>query len=91
MNVTPIMGELGRYRVESRSKADVPEHTCDILNNECGCRGWICNHAQFKKDHGKPYLCAHLKAARIYAFNDYLEIMRECALSGNRPIHHRHD
>jgi hypothetical protein len=81
MKVTPIHGEVGRYRVESRSKKDAPEHTCDILNSECGCRGWICNHASHVRLTDQPYLCAHLKAAREYAFNDYLEVMREVALS----------
>jgi hypothetical protein len=81
MKVTPILGEVGRYRVESRSKADTPEHTCDILSSECGCRSWVCNHASHLRRHGHPYLCAHLLTAREYAFNEYLEVMREVSLS----------
>ena len=77
MNVRPILNEVGRYAVESRSKTDTPEHLCDILSDECGCRDWVCNH----REKGPHYRCAHLKAARAYAFEDYLSVMREISLS----------
>lgn len=79
MTVRPLIGEVGRYFVESESTGG--EHLCDILENCCGCAAWTCNHRKHKAETGKPLLCKHLKAARRYAFNDYLEVMREVALS----------
>lgn len=76
MKATPIPGEIGRYRVESRSKKDCDEHTVDILEDACGCRDWICNHASERRE-GRTYRCAHLKAARECALESYIETMRE--------------
>lgn len=80
MKVYPVIGEVGRYRVESES---VPgqSHLCDILESSCGCAAWTCKHREHEASTGSPLLCKHLKAARAYAFDDYLEVMREVALS----------
>lgn len=80
MNVEPVIHEVGRYYVQSETHAD-QRHLCDILESSCGCAAWTCRQRKHKAATGKPYLCKHLKAARLYAFNDYLEVMREVALS----------
>lgn len=80
MKVEPVINEVGRYYVQSETHAD-QRHLCDILESSCGCAAWTCNHRKHKAETGKPLLCKHLKAARLYAFNDYLEVMREVALS----------
>jgi hypothetical protein len=79
MTVRPIAGEIGRYFVSSESTGG--EHLCDVLENACGCAAWTCNHRKHKAETGRPLLCKHLKAAREHAFDGYLEIMREAALS----------
>jgi hypothetical protein len=81
MNVQPITGEVGRYRVESRSKREAPEHTIDILEDECSCRTWVCRHRSYREEQGRPYRCAHILAAREYALNDFIEVMRDHALA----------
>lgn len=81
MTVRPIQGEIGRYRVESRSKREAPEHTVDILEDECSCRTWVCRHRAYREQMGKPYRCAHIVAAREAALEAYIEVMKEHVLS----------
>ena len=80
MKVYPIIGEVGRYQVESES---VPgqTHLVDILEGACGCAAWTCNHRKHQAATGKPLRCKHILAAREYALNDFIEVMKEHALT----------
>jgi hypothetical protein len=78
MKVRPISFEVGRYFVESTTTGG--EHLCDVLEDTCGCADWTCKHRKHTAATSTPYRCKHLKAAREYALNDYIEVMRECAL-----------
>lgn len=80
MNVSPIIGEIGRYYCESESSPGV-RHVCDIIENQCGCGDYVCRRGAHEASTGKPYRCKHINAAREYALNDYIEVMREHVLS----------
>ena len=79
MNVEPIIGEVGRYWVGSETIPGA-RHLVDILDSQCGCGDYVCRRAALQKETGKQYFCKHLIAARTYAFEDYLEVMRAVAL-----------
>lgn len=79
MTVEPVMGEVGRYWVESESTEG--RHLVDLLSGECGCASWVCRQRAYKAKWGVPLRCKHIIAAREYALDDYLEIMREHALT----------
>ena len=72
--VIPIHMEPGRYYVQS--SATSTRHLCDILSDECGCADWVCRQRAHREKTGLPYHCKHLKAAREFALNDYIEVMR---------------
>ena len=76
MKVESVMGSVGLFHVESRSKRDADSHLVDVLSDECGCRDWVCNHRRIPH-----YRCAHLEAARQHCLTVYLEAMREAQLS----------
>ena len=70
--VIPVQGEVGRYRVTF----NVTQHLCDILTNERGCADWVCRQRAHKEKTGLPMMCKHIRAAREFALNDYIEVMR---------------
>ena len=80
IEVYPVMGEVGRYRVQSSSHKD-QTHLCDILEDSCGCADWTCKHRTHTEKTGLPYHCKHLKAARSFFLDDILESIKETQLS----------
>jgi len=73
--VTPVMGEVGRYRVASRTHPD-QTHLVDIVEGQCGCASYVCKRRERELATGLPYRCYHLKAARQFALECYIEEMR---------------
>jgi hypothetical protein len=79
MTVTPIAGEVGRYMCQSTPTSQ--EHLVDILEDACGCAAFTMNHRRYKQTHNTPLFCKHLVAAREYALNGLIEVMKENALA----------
>lgn len=79
-NVTPVIGSIGMYYVDSASSHGV-RHLVDLLECACGCADWTCRQREYRHTTGKPYRCRHILAAREYALDDLLEVMKEASLS----------
>ena len=76
MKVEPVMAEVGRYWVESRTTPG-QRHLADILENQCGCPDYVCRRGKHRARWGEDYRCAHIRAAREYCLNNFLETVRE--------------
>ncbi len=74
--VHPVLGEVGRYRVQSRSNASENHLVC-IVDNQCGCADYVCRRVAHERLTGMPYRCVHLKLARHFALESYIQTMRE--------------
>lgn len=75
-----IMGEALCYLVESESNPG-ESYRVDLVEDECGCRDWVCRHRAYKTETGKTYRCKHIRALREIALNDIIEHIRESNLA----------
>ena len=80
MKIRSIVGEVGRFWVESESNPD-GEHLVDLLEHECGCASFTCRNREYREKFGHNFTCKHIQAAREAFLNDILESLREYTLS----------
>jgi len=80
MKYTPIMGEALCYLVQSESRPS-EHYRVDLIEDECGCRDWVCRHRQHYEKTGTDYRCKHIKALREIALDDIIDHIREQALT----------
>jgi hypothetical protein len=71
MTIRPIAGERFRYFVQSAPGK--VEHLVDLLDHECGCADWTCRQRKWREEHKSGYTCKHIRIAREYELNQYLE------------------
>ena len=78
MKATPIQGEPFRFLVSSRSK-DGHDHVVDWMGDppSCSCSSYAYGNRKHMLEHGTPYLCAHLKAARDQCWLEIIEDAKE--------------
>ena len=76
MKVRPIVGECGRYLVQSRTNPE-QEHLVDLLEGFCGCADYTCRRRVYEENTGKPFRCSHIREAREFFLNEILERLRE--------------
>ena len=71
-----ITGEAFCYLVHSETQAE-ESYRVDLVENECGCRDWVCRHRQHKEETGQVYRCKHIKQLREIALNDIIEHIKQ--------------
>ena len=79
MKITAVVGEAGRYLVDSDSNPD-QRHLVDLLEHECGCASWVYRNRKYKEAYGHNFTCRHIAAARQHFCDEVLEAMREHVL-----------
>ena len=80
MKVTDVVGEAGRFWVQSDSNPE-QRHLVDLLEHECGCPSFTCRNRAYKEKYGHNMTCKHIDAARNHFTDEVLEAMREHILS----------
>jgi hypothetical protein len=48
-----------------------------LVENECGCRDWVCRHRQHTEQTGQIYRCKHIKQLREIALDDIIEHIKQ--------------
>lgn len=76
MKYTHIMGEAFCYLVQSESRPD-EHYRVDLIEDQCGCRDWVCRHRQHNENTGQHYRCKHIKNLRELALDEIIEHVRE--------------
>ena len=76
----PIPGELGRYQVQSATKAE-ETYLVDLMSHtplgECSCRDYQCRSLPEFRKTGKVRHCKHIKEARTRFIDDIIEHLLE--------------
>ena len=80
MKVTPIMGEVFHFQVESRSRPN-HHHFANWLTVTCTCEQWAYKNREHLERTGKNYVCAHLQAAKDSCWEEIVEHTKEQLLT----------
>ena len=80
MKHSAIFGEPLCYLVESESHPG-EHYKVDLVEDECGCRDWVCRHRQYRESTSRPYRCKHIKALREIAIDEIIEHIKEQSLA----------
>ena len=80
--VEPIIGEIGRYRINSSRAGQ--HHIVDIVDVECSCIGWSTRARKHFHATGELYRCVHLRRCSASAYNHLIETMRRVRVTPSR-------